>query len=207
MKVNKKNDENGYHMIELEDNDKSLTIFYGGNLDLYWTFRSRDVLLDNEFIITKENYGVYNLFAKLFYDMENINIYEDQHFYNNEARKEYYKLYNKSNYNILYNEEQKLITWYSDETAWVIANILKIKKEKDSFKLEFYIQPKIEGFDEDFHSKHYIPIRFRNSGSFYEPFNVIFMRMYNHMKDVDDVLDDCHQIHIEEYLHQKVKKK
>ena len=54
-------------------------------------------------------------------------------------------------------------------------------------------------------SSSYIPIRFRNSGSFYNPFNVLFMRMHNKMKKIDDVNDIGHQIHIEEYLYNKQK--
>ena len=71
--------------------------------------------------------------------------------------------------------------------------------------LEFSIQPHINGYDEDFHSPTYIPIRFRNSGSSYDPFNIVFMKMYNEMKNIDDINDIGHQIHIEEYLYNKEK--
>ena len=43
-------------------------------------------------------------------------------------------------------------------------------------------------------------IRFRNSGSRYEPFNICFMQMYNELKNYDS---NCHQIHIEEYLYKQ----
>ena len=153
---------------------------------------------------TKENYTVYVLFEQLFNDIENINIlYEEV----TKEKKKKYKLYNYANYNELYNENENTITWYSDETAHDVANILKIKKENDSFRVQFYIQSPIEGYDEDFHSLHYIPIRFRNSGSSYAPFNRVFMKMYDEMKEINDVNDIGHQIHIEEYLYNnKVKK-
>ena len=119
-----------------------------------------------------------------------------------------YRLFNLSNYNELFDKENNTITWYSDETNHEVANILKIRKESKSFELEFYIQPYIEGYDRDFNSLYHIPIRFRNSGSSYDPFNIVFMRMYEKMKQVYDINDYGHQIHIEEYLYNqnKIKK-
>ena len=85
---------------------------------------------------------------------------------------------------------------------------MKIKKENESFELKFYIQQYFEGYDRDFNSLYHIPIRFRNSGSSYDPFNIVFMRIYEKMKRVDNINDYGHQIHIEEYLYNqnKIKK-
>lgn len=201
MKVVKQESEFGLDIFFKEEK-KYLAITYMGNLDLYWSIYSDDINKDNEFIITKENYEVYKLFDQLFNDIININVFNDEE---PDEEKEMYRLYNKSNYNELYNENTNTITWYSDETASEVANILKIKKEYGTFKIQFYIQPHIGEYDEDFHSLHYIPIRFRNSGSRYEPFNVVFMRMYSNMEELDDVNDCGHQIHIEEYLYDKNK--
>ena len=94
------------------------------------------------------------------------------------------------------------------KSLMIDVNTLREKIENESFKLEFYIQPYIEGYDRDFNSLYHIPIRFRNSGSSYDPFNIVFMRMYEKMKQVDHVNDYGHQIHIEEYLYNqnKIKK-
>ena len=104
----------------------------------------------------------------------------------------------KENYEVyrLFDKENNTITWYSDETNHEVANILKIRKENESFELEFYIQPYIEGYDRDFNSLYHIPI------------NIVFMRMYEKMKQVYDINDYGHQIHIEEYLYNqnKIKK-
>ncbi len=208
MKVVKQDSEFGIDIFFKEEN-KYLAITYGGNLDLYWIIYSEEVNKDNNFVITKENYEVYRLFEQLFNDIDDINIYKYQNhqFSSNfkKAQKEKYRKSNTSNYNVLYNEKEKLITWYSDETAFCVANVLKIKKEDEIFKLEFFIQPYIDGYDRDFNSLHHIPIRFRNSGSFYNPFNVVFMRMYSNMKEIDDVNDYGHQIHMEEYLYSQSK--
>lgn len=222
MKV-KKRDNND--TIIIEEGNKSLRIFYGGNGDLYWVINDKDYN-DKEpydFVITKENFNLYNLFDKLYNDIETINIYDNDDeepyvpfdFESDEEKNEYLlklkkekeeekelcRLFNHSNYNSLFNEDNKEITWYSDETSYKVSNILKIKKEDESYRLTFSEQEYIEGYDEDFHSLGNIPIRFRNSGSRYNPFNIIFMRMYNNLKEIDDVNDIGHQIDIEEYLY------
>ena len=218
MKVIKRKDEFGT-IISFQEFEKQFYISFGGNLDLYWTIRSKNGNDHHEFIITKENYEVYKLFEELFEDIENIKIFtetnipfyieteeEKQDYINKvEYEKNKYRLFNHSNYNELFDKKNNTITWYSDETNHEVANILKIKKEKESFRLEFHIQPHIEKYDRDFNSPNYIPIRFRNSGSSYDPFNIIFMRMYEKMKQIDDINDYGHQIHIEEYLYSQSK--
>ena len=210
MQVIKKKSEHRFNIC-LKDNDKYLVFTFGGNGDLYWTFMNHSVDdIDYSFTITKENFEVYKLFVELFDDIKNINLYDfDENLFMFEKLEEKikYRLYNYSHYNELYDAENDIITWHSDETSWKLSNILKIKKEDNTFKLEFYTQPYIQGYDEDFHSIRYIKIRFRNSGSLYAPFNNIFMKMYNKMSQIDDIYDFGHQIHLEEYLFQEEKAK
>lgn len=229
MKVTKEKNEFGLN-ITMSEGKKSLHIYFGGNGDLYWAI-SREGEGDTDynhdsFKITKENYGIYRLFEKMFFDIENLRIFgqdepippyleteeEIREYLKNQAKRiekerERYRLFNRSNYNDLFNAQNGTVTWYSDETAAVLANYVRIKKEKDAFILEFNKQPYVDGYVEDFHSEWDIPIRFSNSGSKYEPFNTVFMRMYNAMDGVDDVNDEGHQIHIEEYLYNQDKAK
>ena len=201
MEIIKKENDFGFNIFLVEE-EKYLSFFFGGNLDLYisiWRKKisSEDYNYDS-FTITKENYEVFSLFKQLFYDIENINIFGE------EDRKE--RLYRFSNYDKLYDNNNKVITWYSDETNPKVANYLNISREKETFKLEFHTQKYVEGYDRDSNSCWHIPIRFRNSGSRYDPFNVIFMRMYNNLINVEDSNSIGHQIHIEEYLYEKQKK-
>ena len=208
MRISKEKNVFGLNIFMEEDNS-TLAITFGGNGDLYWSIKSDKRSIDKDskmdsFIITKENYALYCLFEDLYNDIKEINIFEDH-----ENDKDKYRLSNYGNYHELF--DNNTITWYSDETAPEVANYLKIKKERDSFIINFYIQDYIEGYDRDFNSLYYIPIRFRNSGSRYYPFNVIFMRMYQKLKKIDDVHEFGHQIHMEEYLynikHQKALRK
>ncbi len=220
MKLTKEEHEDGV-AIFLEEDDKTFCLNFLGNLDLYWTLNTRDESTPKTFTITKENYAVYSLFVKLFDDIENINLFDEEDeflpFYieteeekreylekrrrRNEEEKERYRKYNYSHYNELFNPIERKITWYSDETASKVANYVEITEGEDTYTLSFNQQPDIEGYLNDSKSEFHTSIRFRNSGSSYDPFNTIFMQMYNAMKDVDDVLDDGHQIHIEEYLY------
>lgn len=223
MNVIKKEGEFGPTILFYEEN-KILKFTFGGNGDLYWTIHCKNESDEKSFVITKENYSVYTLFEQLFSDIENINIFDmgaipfyieteeekKEYFKNYEKENEYqkkkYRLFNYSNYNELYDDNNKTITWYSDETAHEVANILKIKKAEEKFIIEFYTQPYINGYDEDFHSPNHISVRFRNSGSSYDPFNIVFMKMYNKMQELDDINDIGHQMHIEEYLYSKEKR-
>ena len=222
MKLTKEKTEHGINIF-LEEEDRTLAITFGGNLDLYWTLRTRDESTPKTFTITKENYGIYRLFLELFSDIEIINIHdlddefipfyieteEEEREYLEQRRKEIekekeiYRRYNKAHYNELFNPEERKITWYSDETASKVANYVEIKEDDETFTLDFRQQKDIEGYDKDFKSAFYTPIRFRNSGSSYDPFNIVFMRMYNEMQNVDDVLDAGHQLHMEEYLYEQ----
>ena len=189
MKLIKKENEYGLTLF-LEDDDKVLEIVFGRNGDLYWIIRSKNESNNHTITITKENYEIYKLFVSLFDDIENINLLD--HDYAN-VEKEYYIKSNYSNYNELYNKDNGVITWYSDETNHNVANILKIKKEKELFIIDFITQEDKEEYDRDFKSPKHIVIRFRNSGSRYNPFNIVFMRMYRNMINIVDVNENEYQ--------------
>lgn len=230
MKVIKRENEFGL-IFTLETFPKRFTISFGGTLDLYWSINNIGKTESNEcnyeyFIINKENYKVYQLFETLFYEIENIEIFEfsdgiplylcteeekklylKQRMKEVEEEKKRYRLYNKSNYNELFDPSSKTITWYSDETSVKVANFLKIRKIEDIFKIEFHTQQSIKGYESEYNFLSLIPIRFRNSGSRYNPFNQIFMKMYKSLESIDDIDDEGHQIHIEEYLFNQEKTK
>ena len=152
MKIIMQNTECGRNIF-LENNGKTLSFIYRdkGTGDLYWTISTRKKNEKLDFVITKEIYVVYKLFEKLYSDIENINLFENIEIpYEN---KDKYTLYNYAHYNELFDRENKTITWYSDETNHVVSNILKIKKEEDSFKVEISNQPYIDGYEKRVHHR------------------------------------------------------
>ena len=216
MKVRKNDAEFGSE-VYLIDSEEYLKFSFGGNGDLYWTIHSSTESDRHSFTVTKENYGVYRLFDQLYRDIDEINIFDEEEdpfgFQSETERREYiererekYREYGYSGYHELYDKENKTITWYSDETAHEVSNILRIKKNDDTFDVEFQTQPNIYGYDEDSKTPYRISIRFRNSGSSYDPFNVPFMRMYFNMDSIDDVNDYGHQIDVEEVLYEQGKR-
>ena len=213
------NDEN-YYNIELSRDDKTLSIFFGGNLDLYFSLKNFN---DNPtFIIGKDNYEIYALFDELYNNVVNVNIYEkltekeinfiilmselgeeDYHPKIAEELKRREKYERNLKKSIQYKNlvQDGVIIWKSDEYFDEIAPFIKIKKLANSYLLTFgkpIISPEYKN-DADFmlEDPRVITIRIRNSGSRYEPFNTIFMKLYQRLCMLED---ECHQIHIEEYL-------
>lgn len=223
MRIIKKETEYGLH-IAIKEGKSELCIVHGGTTDLYWMLNSPNVEKYNEFIITKENYAIYSAFKQLFKDIRDIDIYGEKElpFYikTEKAKRVYYgakykgiaeeeRLYRKNNvahYNNLFNKKAKTITWYSDETNHEVANYFQIKEEKETFRIVFGFQPPIKGYDRDYHTKRCITVRIRNSGSYYDPFNIIFMRMYDNMKNIGNIDEENYEMDIEEYIYQKKKK-
>lgn len=225
MKVVLKNNDYNVKDIYLIDENKTLSIMFAGTGDLYWIIKNTNINENDEysydsFEITRENYQIYNLFQKVFDDIKSINIFDEElefppYVETDEERKEYleniefdkkrYRFFNMSHYNDLYDEETETITWISDETAYEVGNVVTIKKVNDKFLIEFKTQPYIEGFDKEDNTLGMMAIRFRNSGSRYNPFNMIFMRLFKNLQSVDDVNDYGHQLHMEEYLYEKNK--
>ena len=55
---NKRKTDSGY-TINIFDDNKILTITFGGNLDLYWYLTSKEEMEVDTFEITKENYFLF----------------------------------------------------------------------------------------------------------------------------------------------------
>ena len=207
LKYNKIKTDFGY-TINIYDSNKILTITFGGNLDLYWYLSSKEKKEVDTFEITKENYFLYSLFDILYNDIVNCNsfkVYDEELSFVNSI-KELQKIYNrKKELNIIFSEYEEYkrlyngeyICWYSDDDSIEDANYVKIIKDDDKYILEFFSNFKSNTL---WLSN---TIRFRNSGSRYMPFNMIFMEMYNSLCTSDY---DENQIHIEEYLYKKKKR-
>lgn len=210
----------GYDISFIKD-DKELKIVFGGNGDLYWMLRQTKTSDMNEemnevynnFYITKENPIIYRLFDELYNDILNCNIFRitelDQEMYTKSELKKKQKKKNELNEwnrhkRDLLVEEDK-IKWHSDEQMFEYANVVTISKQEEGYLLEFTIpdQPEEELL---YRLPGTISIRFRNSGSTYDPFNIVFMRMYQELQKYDReeeqrLIDEqaYHQITLEEY--------
>lgn len=209
LEIAKQKTEHGYFFL-ISTNEGKFSISFQGNLDLYWSYLYDRSIVETSnfksFVVTKENYFLYSLFEKLYDDIKHCNIYQFDKSYVSlyeseeeiEARRlELENLNNSLRESEGYNSERLFkndaIEWHCDDFPYEEASVLRIKKEEDSFVVTFE-----KSKEENMYLTY--SVRFRNSGSRYNPFNSAFMKMYNKLIDYDP---EYHQIHVEEYLYQK----
>ena len=204
---------NGYGCITLTNGKQKLTIEYAPNLDLYFVVENA-----SEFVITKEDYQIYELFLKLYETIISADVFNQSSFdyYINEFLGHFdnefisYEDYSKMNdrkfeiikkqdyYTNLINEGK--IVWKCDDYPHDIGPSFEISKDSDIIKITF---DRVNAERQDlFHPKNRTTVRIRTSGSAYNYFYAPFMMLFKELKKLD--LDD--QIHIEEYLYTKKSK-
>lgn len=203
-----KNDMNSYD-YELINDGKILRILYGGNLDLYMSVSDGELLGDEnksiDFDITKENYEVYSLFDRLYKRVINGEVFE----YDEEEMDDFFPLESEATdytktyaYQLLVKPDMS-IEWISDEGPIDQEDKVNISIfDNDTYRLRFTRNS--HPLDFGFKNSLGISVRFRNSGSRYDPFNCVFMGMYQEMQKIDP---NYHQIHIAEVEYSKRKNK
>lgn len=206
--------------ILLKSNDKTFKLSYEGNLDYYWLISGKHYdYVDNEygyyaFVLTKENYFLYDAFDKLYSDIINAKLFDEDilgscrsyHEYLKEKMRiekwqEEEKRFSKSSSLV----ENGIITWLSDDACLdeddflsflYPATYVQIKKDEDAIYLEFKIKlmKNISNIP--------ISVRFRTNGSRYRYFYIPFALIYQSLQNYEIT----NQIHIEEYLYLTKKK-
>ena len=192
-------------VIAIDDGENELDILFGGNGDLYFSPKVKTIeMFDKEdpivFTINEEDVELYNAFNHLYNKIVNYEPFDieendfDFGFIDDDS--DYYREYDR------YREyplvSSGIISWRSDEEMVENASVLNISKLNNNIILEF-----VKNKPEDSIYMTY-SIRFRNSGSLYDPFNCRFMELYQTLCQTDF---DYHQITIDEYLKEKNKVK
>ena len=160
MITKKPRDNKGYYDIIVNDkNDKSFLITVGGNLDLYWLPQNRNDQ-NRIFEISKSDNNTEDITFTIFNLLFDAIIKVDDL------------------YNTVLNENKDTITFISEDWPTEEANILKITRSEDTFKIEF-----IENTNRDVWSFPHrgCSICFCNSGSRVPRVEALFMRMFNHL--------------------------
>ena len=203
--------KNGYgsHNINLIDGNKMLSMWFCGNLDLYWTiYDAEKSIYDStlEFMITKETYRLYELFDILYNRIKDCQVYkvDNMSIQNCRTMKElqnYLKRIKSANESLLINERKNperlfkynVVEWHCDEDSYKEGNVLKIiRHDEDSYLI------RIEQRSKNLFNKG--SIRFRSKCSKYQPFNSLFMDMFNELQSYN--VDDP-QIYIEEAIYRR----
>lgn len=200
--INLERTKNGhnYNVYTITTNEGKFSISFEGNLDLYWSYHSKDYdTKEKIFNITKENMFIYNLFEKLYKAIKTNKPYSNS-MYNWDLKNKSEKLspYLDKEHRLFIDNK---IVWHSDTSTYEESPILTIEKTNNSFKITF-----TKGKDKDRFHTLYTDINFCNNGSRYIPFQASFMNMY---QELDTYNYDYHQIHIDEYLEEQksLKKK
>lgn len=183
LKIDYKNLDFGPTIIISDDTNK-LEILFGGNGDLYFhPVMNRMELFEKEepiyFHINSEDGFLFQALEKLHSKIcsyQAFDKFDDNFsFFSNEndtSENEYQR--RKDSYRKFPLVNNSVISWHSDEDRSEIASVLNIRKlDEENFQLEF-----IKNKPEDEIYLTY-SIRFRNSGSTYDPFNFRFMEFYN----------------------------
>ena len=137
--------------------------------DLFWAINKSNKYSTKEtFDIPQTEEDIYKLFDKLYNDINQAKLFEEQ---GDDFIKQ--KLLETN----LFNPQTKTIEWHSDDTYFDSDDVVKIIKQENSYKLEF---TRPEEYEDPYHrgSSRMICKRFRNSGSYYDPFNIAFMNMF-----------------------------
>ena len=159
--------------LKLTQNGNTFNILFGGNLDLYFQpDMDRMKLITNreplEFVISEEDGFLYDAFLHLYEKITQYSPYDEMDI----EEKEYQE--KKDSYRPFPLVHDKVISWHSDEEDVDTSSILNISKtDNKQIKLEFIKNKPESGFYLTY------AIRFRNSGSTYDPFNFRFMELYN----------------------------
>ncbi len=191
LKIVREGNSNGYSYYFINEDNKRLRVIYSSNGDLYFDLYSLQKDHEQSFTISTEDTFIYNAFNKLYKDIEDANVYEVNELdlmlciNEQEVEDEYRKvkqmndyLKGKFNYHELFCDG--VITWVSDdssETSLELANTLKIMKDEDKFILKFSFN--------DTKTWYSNSIRISNSGSRYEPFNIVMMNFYKELQKYD----------------------
>lgn len=158
-----KSDIGKYNLRVMDKNGNSFVMMVGGNGDLYWV--PNNYKKNKTFIIEKSDEFVYDIFDKLFVDMQTS---EDK------------------NHAMQGNE----FNFISDDAPEDEANTLKIRRDDNAFVVDFIKQEIVSPWSTPSRG---CSIRFCNAGSRQPKIVSLFMRMFSELayynNDIDMVME------------------
>lgn len=186
LDIEKVKDRDGYNRIIIKNHEGQFHILFAGNLDLYFWYlkESNNEKEYHSFIVGMEDYFLYKCFDELYN-----NVIDERPFRDENYSMEYVCPHEYFYYPLVKNN---VIEWHSDDGDYDEAAILFISKYDDYFCVTLK-----EGKMSDM-GYHVTSVRFRNSGSRYDPYNSTFMLFYNRLCKHDFTEDN--QITIYEYM-------
>ncbi len=218
--IKRKNNISFTYDLIFQDEKKLFRMSYEGNLDIYWSMRGTkyDRIDDEygyyEFLITKENYSLYEEFALFYERITKAQLFAEDpltDFTTYAAYKEAKKHHETQQQAFLTSDvyhalvQDGVITWLSDDAITDENDALyflfppayiTIKKMNDAISIEFKVKL-VKGI-----RQQPATVRIRTNGSAYQYFYIPFMLLYQELQNYEETP----QIHIEEYLYRRRKK-
>lgn len=175
MEVVIKNGQTSLKDIHIKNQNNIFSMIFMDVGDLFWTINKSNRDSTKEImIIPQTEKDIYKLFDKLYNDINQAKLFEE---HGDDFIKQ--KLLERN----LFNPQTHTIEWHSDDTLFDSDDVVKIIKKENSYQLEF---TRPEEYEDPYHrgSSRMISIRFRNSGSYYDPFNIAFMNMFREAQNL-----------------------
>jgi len=204
MEIEKSCEKRAYqelYAFKITTDDGIFFISFEGNLDLYWYYSCKWEELKNKekkcFRITETDGFFYKILLELYESVKNYQIYDYSDFSKEYIEDLKLRLMENDKHNTQKLLKNGKIDWHSDDGYYEDASRLLIELDNGDIIITF-----VKGITEL--ERPTYTVRFRNSGSRYDPFNVCFMRMYNslveNVKYLDEQNEEYHQISIKEYM-------
>ncbi len=180
LRVEKKNCDFG-PILKISDDVNTFEILFGGNGDLYFhpVINGMELYKKDKpiyFTISKVDGFLFESFERLYTKICNYDAFDRVGLSaeNDISENEYQRKRDSYREYPLVNDG--VISWHSDEDMSEIASVLNIRKlDTETFQLEFIKNKPVDALYMTY------SIRFRNSGSTYDPFNFRFMELYNNL--------------------------
>lgn len=194
--IKEKSETKTYDIRLIINEDVHMDILYGGTGDIYWIYDNLKMInvpikedpMNETFQITKKDQDIYHIFNELYEDLINCQIYypDKCNFlpgYNEQEEKRCFELNQSIKQSPRYNKLVKdgIITWYSDEEYHSNAEIVQISKKDEIINIKFIRQSKRDDLGQ-LRMPGYYSIRFRMSGSTYEPCGIVFWRHFDNFQ-------------------------
>lgn len=178
VQVIKKRDLDNTNVIFIRAEEGDFVFTFCGNYDLYFSYFGKDLRKKEEhtFILDKDNFFLYNCFDEAYRVIESEKPLQNGY------------TYKYLDFPLLKNG---IIEWHSDDGYYDSSAILYIEKLDNAYKIVIK-----EGIISDIQIRT-ASVRFRNSGSIYDPYNCVFMNLYNKICEHNF---EYEQITLDEYI-------
>lgn len=178
-----------YRIAEIHSDECTVIINFAGNLDLYWNVypnkKSKRDRVQYSFEVDESVPYLYDTFVGVFDAIS-----QNKPYYNSLVGDEEFREKVLPKY--LYSDKIELrkgnsIIWKSDDFYSEVASYVKITKAGNKFKITMHKSTSDE-------ERNTFSVRFRNSGSRYNPYNTVFMSQFDRLCKFDNQISIFEQI-------------